>query len=219
MSIQIVNCAAENPNNIFIACGVLDQNEEKHKQIVEHIRTVVDWSKVFSMISTYQHLYNERLVRMLKSHLICKSIEAYSNKELVFVDEIGFDFRCAKTGLKIEFKHGSNIFQSDKSIFTKRIKIDNTNNKSSFEKEYEKTFDYLIIADVNKIGIVSYEDVMPFITNDGDGRSAVIEKSKIVILKESHKKSLKKPIYIDDEFQKCIEKILKKFDSLYVRSK
>lgn len=219
MKIEIKRCESHTPKNLFDILNIKDDVEEQDEKVVEYLRTIVEWNKVFSMIMTFKHHYNERLVRMLKSHLICKSIEVFSGRKLKYVDEIGHDFICLENDFKFEFKHGLDLFQTDRTDKTKSIKLDNTNGSSSFTKHYKKTFDYLILVDSSRCGIISYEKLEPYIRNDGDGRSVVIDKGKISFIKESINKSINQKIYVDDEVDKCLNRLILDFNNLYEKNK
>lgn len=191
--------------------------EEKQDEFITFISESIDWNLVFSAIKTYEHHYNEAMVRMMKSSLISKCIEKYSHMKLKFVDAIGHDFIVPwdNKEIKVEFKHGKELFQTDKSDFTKKIKLDNTNGRSSYNKIYEKTFDYLLLIDVNKAAIVSYEKILPYIINDGDGRSVRIHKKELTIFKECEFHKNLSPIYLDDDFDIFVNKMLEKLEKAY----
>jgi hypothetical protein len=115
---------------------------------------------------------------MVKSHLISKAVEKYSNGKLIFVDETGYDFDMPEQNLKIEMKSGLKLFQPYAGT-TVDIKISNTNGTSSDGKEHKKTFDYLLLIEPGLVGVISYEKLKPFIRSVGDGFSAKIDTSEI----------------------------------------
>ena len=191
------------------------QEKNETDLLKEHLSEIMDWNLIFTAVSTFQHYFNERLVRMLKSYLLSEGIQIFSNNKLHFLDETGYDFVTDFLGkkVKIEFKHGKNLFQGDKTSYTKSIKLDSTNGQSSFFKDYEKTFDYLLLIDEKMSAIISYEDVQKYIKNNGDGRSVRIHKKDLTFIKECTVVKTNKKVFVDNFLKKlvneCLQQVVK----------
>jgi hypothetical protein len=170
--ISFVKCSAEPIETLYTIMG------DYTYDITPVLKNNINWSLIFSLIVSYRVTYNERTMRMVKSHLISKAVEKYSNGKLIFVDETGYDFDMPEQNLKIEMKSGLKLFQPYAGT-TVDIKISNTNGTSSDGKEHKKTFDYLLLIEPGLVGVISYERLKPFIRSVGDGFSAKIDTSEI----------------------------------------
>ena len=170
--ISFVKCSAEPIETLYTIMGDYTYG------VTPVLKNNINWSLIFSLIVSYRVTYNERTMRMVKSHLISKAVEKYSNGKLVFVDETGYDFDMPEQNLKIEMKSGLKLFQPYAGT-TVDIKISNTNGNSSDGKEHKKTFDYLLLIEPGLVGVISYEKLKPFIRSVGDGFSAKIDTSEI----------------------------------------
>ncbi len=214
-TVPFIKCESVSPSDL----SDFFQEKTETQNIGGFLNNLIDWNLVFTAINSYQASSDENLVRMLKSLFICEAIQTFSQGKMNFVNSIGYDFLVTYNNLelKLEFKHGKNLFQSEKTNFTKNIKLDSTNGQSSYHKKYVKTFDYLLLADENKSAIISYEDVEQYIKNDGDGRSVKIHKKDLTFFSECSIVKTNKKIYLDDIAREVSRNSLKKLTEIYYK--
>jgi hypothetical protein len=168
---------ASNINTLF------NVTDEFDYPITKHLRDDIDWKLVFSLIESYKSTHNGRMMRFVKSEITARGIEEFSNGQLKYVDEIGYDFVMPQSGIRIELKSGLKMFQP-RAWSTIDIKLSNTNGQSSHDKEFIKTFDYLLMVEPGTVGVVSWEKVQPYVRSVGDGFCAKIPLRYVEIFKE-----------------------------------
>jgi hypothetical protein len=191
----------ENPMN-----KLLEDTSQDH--VVKYIKRVLDFRPIYCMNNTLTHRYNERMVRFVKSELLSRTVQRASREKIVYVNETGYDFFLPELDIKVEFKSGINIFGRPNSSNTATMTLDNTNGQDSRKKVYTKKFDYLLLIDVNRSGIIKYEDIQPFIKYTGDGRRIKLPKSKIEIITQSTEVFSDKKIYIDDRIDQAMNQMI-----------
>lgn len=135
------------------------------------------------MLNNIPQYLNERERLFDKAKIIQKSIDHYSKGKLEFVGEVGFDFYVRDkfsefNNLKVELKSGRNVFTTKnkhnlKKLTSKTNNITlNNSNGSSFSKDYEKTYDYLLLVDISGYAVTTWEEVRPHAKNCGSGFKA-----------------------------------------------
>ena len=185
---------------------LLEDTNQDH--VVKYIKRVLNFKYVFCMNNTLSHRYNERMVRFVKSELLSRTIQKASREKSVYVNQTGYDFFVPELDVKLEFKSGIDIFGRPRSANTSLIKLDNTNGRDSRSKVYTKTFDYLLLIDLNRAGLVKYEDIQEYIKHDGDGRSLKIPKTKIQIITDSNAVFSDNRIFIDDRIEQAMNQMI-----------
>jgi len=185
---------------------LLEDTTQDH--VVKYIKRVLDFRPIYCMNNTLTHRYNQRMVRFVKSELLSRTVQRASREKIVYVNETGYDFFLPELDIKIEFKSGINIFGRPSSANTATMTLDNTNGQDSRKKVYTKKFDYLLLIDVNKSGIIKYEDIQPFIKCTGDGRRITLPKSKIETITQSTEVFSDKKIYIDDRIDQAMNQMI-----------
>ena len=166
--IELIKC--ESSNNFL-----LFQNEEL-SFVKSFLLNKVDWNLVFSVMVSLKRTYNSGSETFIKADIVCKAIEVASNKELLYINEIGCDFYIPKLNLRMEMKSGQSIF-SNKKNKTAGIKIKNLRGlKNLDEVRLEKTFDFMLLLEPDKAAIISFENVTKDlqIYSDGIGTKANI---------------------------------------------
>jgi hypothetical protein len=189
----------------------------EEEEFKEFFSEIIDWNLIFTMINTFAHVWDEPMVRMMKSFLISKAIETFSENKMRFVNETGLDFIVTwkEKEIRIEFKYGKNIFQTDRTRLTSSVKLDNTNGKSSYFKQYKQTFDYLLLVDLNKAAFITHDKLQQYISNNGDGRSVKIDKKDLIFFKECSIAKSTKKIYLDDEWSKFCDIMMENVSKIY----
>jgi hypothetical protein len=185
---------------------LLEDTTQDH--VVKYIKRVLDFRPIYCMNNTLTHRYNQRMVRFVKSELLSRTVQRASREKIVYVNETGYDFFLPELDIKIEFKSGINIFGRPSSANTATMTLDNTNGQDSRKKVYTKKFDYLLLIDVNRSGIIKYEDIQPFIKCTGDGRRITLPKSKIETITQSTEVFSDKKIYIDDRIDQAMNQMI-----------
>jgi hypothetical protein len=195
-------------------------NKEEFNQ---YLSKKLPWSTVINMLNNIPHYLNERERLFDKAKIIQKSIDHYSNGKLNFVGEVGFDFyikdKSSKfNNLKVELKSGRNIFtvknkHNLKKITSKTNNITlNNSNGSSFNKEYQKTYDYLLLVDISGFAVTTWEEVYPHAQNCGSGFKANLPLDILSIKQYVNSDNVKKltkevPDFFDEAAYKMIKYI------------
>lgn len=98
-----------------------------------------NWKSFFQSACNLGGQFNDRTWRFLKAEVLAIALEAASNGEGKYVDAPGYDLVI--NDVKIEIKTQEQAFT--KKLDTKRIRMKNTMGEN---QTFEKTFDYLIVA-------------------------------------------------------------------------
>ena len=136
----------------------------------------IKWNNFFSLVNDLGKDLNGRKDRFDKADILEIGIQEYSGKKFRWVDEVGYDHICEKTGEKIEVKSQSFCLHTKNGNLKKKtssIKLTNTLGASG-ERSYESTFDKLLIIDTgNELSFsaayVSSNVAEKYIKSSGDG--------------------------------------------------
>ena len=78
------------------------------------------------------------------------------------MNETGCDFVIPELNARMEMKSGQNIFPSSGGRYTTKLKLKNFRSLKNIEDAtMTKTFDYLLIVEPNKCGVVSFDKIVP----------------------------------------------------------
>lgn len=132
----------------------------------------IDWNKYVSLVYTIGDELNERKLRFDKSDLLERSLELFSNGELVYVNLEGVD-HIGPEGAMIEMKF------TEGSLFTRKTKkqkkhvsdlqLMNSRGSSAGRTLPPGYADFLLIADVDSVAVIAKEDLLPYVVDAGDG--------------------------------------------------
>ena len=132
----------------------------------------VDWNKYVTLVAQIGDELNERKLRFDKSDLFEKALELFSNQDLQYVNQEGVD-HIGPNNVTIEMKY------TDGSLFTKKKKLPKKyvadlqlmNSRGSSEgRTLPDTYaQFLLICDREAVGLISKEDLLPYVVNAGDG--------------------------------------------------
>ena len=128
------------------------------------MRLQCDWLKFFSKVSSIKN-GDAPTVRMIKSDIISKMLEAYSD-DLVYVNDMGNDF-LLRGDIRIELKTKKNLFLTTKQR-TSEIIVMNTRGGAI---DREQTFDYLLLIQTEapfRVAYISWEDLQPYLRHTED---------------------------------------------------
>jgi len=132
----------------------------------------VDWNKYVTLVHTIGDELNERKLRFDKSDLLERSLELFSNGDLVYVNLEGVD-HIGPEGTMIEMKF------TEGSLFTKKTKkqkkhvsdlqLMNSRGSSAGRTLPSSYADYLLICDVDSAALISKKELLPYVIDAGDG--------------------------------------------------
>ena len=182
-------------------------------EITPYLKESVQWNKVMSVIVSFKENYNDYAGRFLKSTLVHKAIERYSNNKLKYIDEIGCDFYVSEKNVRLEFKSGLKLFQP-RANKTVEIKLKNFNGNAT---ELQKSFDYLMLCDGNTAGVVSFENILPHMFNKADGIYCKIPHRFIEFFVETNDVKVTN-INLTDFQQKIIDMALNEIDVVHANN-
>lgn len=146
----------------------------------------IKWNSFFSMVNDLDDQLNSRKDRFDKADILELGVQMYSDGDLTWCDEVGYDHMCERTGDKIEMKSQKYCLLTkigNPKKKTASIKLTNTLGSSS-DRKYKKTFDKLLIVDTGNessysAAYVSYEDMKPYVKSSGDGFTIQIPVEKL----------------------------------------
>lgn len=158
------------------------QNPPTTEDVAMRYRTIVDWIEWFKVVKRLGDQCNEPKLRFDKLDIFEQAVDVCSQGRLSWVDEVGRDHRDIELNLDIEFKYTSY------SMFTKtgrpcknsRYKIKNSLGKT--KSDISNPADFYMFGQENAIGIISYEEMIPYLSVVGDGIAAIIPHDKITYI-------------------------------------
>jgi len=110
-------------------------------EIVDNLKSW-DWNLFFKVSNKLGNQFNQPSWRMMKGEVICTALEVCSKGKALYVDEKGYDLIVDNS--KIEVKTEKNIIKTN--LDTKSIQLKNTRGQI---QQFEKSFDYLLIANTS----------------------------------------------------------------------
>jgi len=132
----------------------------------------VDWNKYVSLVHAIGDELNERKLRFDKNNLLERSLELFSDQNLVYVNLEGVD-HIGPEGVTIEMKFTENaLFTSKKKQqkqFVSDLQLMNSRGSSAGRTLPAGYADFLLIADVDSVAVIAKEDLLPYVVDAGDG--------------------------------------------------
>jgi len=132
----------------------------------------VDWNKYVTLVDQIGNELNERKLRFDKSDLFEKALELFSDQNLQYVNQEGVD-HIGPEGVTIEMKY------TDGSLFTAKkkqpkkyvaeLQLMNSRGSSEGRTLPDSYAEFLLICDRNAVAIISKMDLLPYVTDAGDG--------------------------------------------------
>lgn len=136
------------------------------------LNTTVDWGKYLTLVETVGDELNERKLRFDKSDLFERSLEMFSDGKLQYVNKEGVD-HIGPDGITIEMKYGAGSLFTSKTKRPKKhvadLQLMNSRGSSYGRTLPDSYADYLLVCDKEAVGIISKIDLLPFVTDAGDG--------------------------------------------------
>jgi hypothetical protein len=177
--IELLKCESDKVPNLF---------ETNECVVSQYLFNNVDWNLVFSVMLSLKRKYNTGAETFVKADIVAEAIEVASNYKIKYVDEIGCDFYIEDLKIRLEMKSTNlNIFPKLGKFFTPKLKLKNFRSlKNIRNASIEKTFDYLLLLEPLKCGIVSFENIVPYLEFFSDGIGASVHINDIEFIKEVH---------------------------------
>jgi hypothetical protein len=132
----------------------------------------VDWNKYVTLVEAIGDELNERKLRFDKSDLLERSLELFSDQDLQYVNQEGVD-HIGPFGITIEMKYTEGcLFTEKKKLPRKHIadlQLMNSRGSSAGRTLPENYAQFLLICDKDAVAVISKEDLIPYVTDAGDG--------------------------------------------------
>lgn len=145
-----------------------------------YLRRTINWNRVFGLLSSLQSdKFNEKTMRFVKSDIISTAMEKYSGGRLQYVDENGCDFIVKRKKTRIELKCGECMFPK-RIEFTRNIRV--FNSLGANKEQVPDTFDYLLVVEPGKAGLISHANLLQYTTVVSDGINARINMADMDII-------------------------------------
>ena len=153
--------------------------------LAEIYKTTINWPRWFKIVNVLGDQCNAMKNRFDKADILEQAIESCSNGRLKWVDLVGRDHHDEELNLDIEFKYAINSMFTEtkqcikaKSIVSMKIK----NSLGGSKTDIESPADYYMFAQQNAVGIISYEEMKPYLKPVSDGISTAIPHDKITYI-------------------------------------
>ena len=152
--------------------------------IANRYAKIIDWKRWFQIVHQLGNQCNGRKDRFDKADILEQAIEVCSGGKLKWVDCIGRDHRDDELNLDIEFKFSKNsLFSSKTKKPTKNVKMKIKNSLGETKStEIVDPADFYMFAQEDSIGIISYDEMMPYLKIVGDGIATAIPHDKITYI-------------------------------------
>ena len=132
----------------------------------------VDWNKYVTLVHTIGDELNERKLRFDKSDLLERSLELFSNGDLVYVNLEGVD-HMGPNGMMIEMKYTEGCLftrkTKKKKKFVSDLQLMNSRGSSAGRTLPPGYADFLLICDSDSVALIAKEDLIPYVVDAGDG--------------------------------------------------
>lgn len=191
------------------------------QSVAQQLKTSVNWNRFFLLVNAVGDQLNDRTLRFLKSIVQDSAIARMSNGKVEYVDQIGQDHQLGK--IRIETKCGTNVLttgrgKAKRAGITGSVKLNNTLG-SSDGRSLPDTFDYLMLVDTDAVAIAKYQDILPYVTSNGDGLSVKLPYAVLewVVAPGEFDRSLfedQHQINIIDRLSMMINEVIDEFDTL-----
>ena len=132
----------------------------------------VDWNKYVTLVDQIGNELNERKLRFDKSDLFEKALELFSDQNLQYVNQEGVD-HIGPEGVTIEMKYTEgSLFTAKKKQpkkYVAELQLMNSRGSSEGRTLPDSYAEFLLICDRNAVAIISKMDLLPYVTDAGDG--------------------------------------------------
>lgn len=136
------------------------------------LRENINWHKYTTLVKTIGDELNERKLRFDKSDLLERSLELFSNNEMIYVNLEGVD-HIGPEASRIEMKY------SEGSLFTRKkkkkkknvsdLQLMNSRGSSAGRTLPAGYADFLLICDTDSAAVIAKQDLLNYVVDAGDG--------------------------------------------------
>lgn len=141
-------------------------------EFAKWLREKVDWSRYVSLVKHVDKDLNARKLRFDKSDLFERSLEVFSNRELIYVDYEGVD-HWGPDGITVEMKYTDGALftrvRKDKKEYVSDLQLMNTRGSSAGRTLPDTYAQFLLICDRDAVAVIAKEDLLPYVVDAGDG--------------------------------------------------
>ena len=153
-------------------------------EYAKYLRSILDFESYANLVYSLGDSLNGKKDRFDKSDIIEQSIEVFTERRLIWIDEEGRDHNDVIMGLYLELKYLSDGIWTPKRKDPKKtvkIKIKNSlgTNKGI---NISNPADYYMICQQDSIAIISWKDMKPFLKTLVDGIEANIPFSSLTFI-------------------------------------
>ena len=132
----------------------------------------VDWNKYVTLVKTIGDELNERKLRFDKSDLLERSLELFSDGDLVYVNLEGVD-HIGPEACTIEMKYTEGALFTRKTKkqknFVSDLQLMNSRGSSAGRTLPAGYADFLLICDSDSVAVIAKQDLLPYVIDAGDG--------------------------------------------------
>tara|TARA_A200000159_G_C7138877_1_gene262193 strand:+ start:43 stop:618 length:576 start_codon:yes stop_codon:yes gene_type:complete len=132
----------------------------------------IDWNKYVTLVDTIGDELDERKLRFDKSDLLERSLELFSNNELVYVNLEGVD-HIGPEASTIEMKYSKGSLFTLKTKKKKKhvsdLQLMNSRGSSAGRTLPAGYADYLLICDIDSAALIHKQELINFVVDAGDG--------------------------------------------------
>ena len=158
--------------------------------LAEIYKTSINWPRWFKIVNVLGNQCNAMKNRFDKADILEQAIESCSNGRLKWIDLVGRDHHDEQLNLDIEFKYATDSMFKEVHItktdtkwkFRKNVAMKIKNSLGGSKTEIENPADYYMFAQQNAIGLISYEEMKPYLKPVSDGISTAIPHDKITYI-------------------------------------
>jgi hypothetical protein len=136
------------------------------------LRENIDWHKYTTLVKTIGDELNERKLRFDKSDLLERSLELFSNNEMIYVNLEGVDHIGPEAStIEMKYTEGS-LFTRKKKQKKKNVsdlQLMNSRGSSAGRTLPPGYADFLLICDTDSAAVIAKQDLINFVVDAGDG--------------------------------------------------
>ena len=152
--------------------------------VANFLQKEVNWTKFVNLVTSIGPQFNDAQWRFLKAVVFEKAVEAFSEKKLVYVAQVGCDFIIPSlNNAKVEMKYKEDVLYTEKSRVPRKnaqsitlMNSKGTNVHTGLPDEYA---DFILIVGRRGAAIVDKPTIGNYIKINGDSITAVIPTDKM----------------------------------------
>jgi hypothetical protein len=155
--------------------------------VANFLQKEVNWTKFVNLVTSIGPQFNDAQWRFLKAIVFEKAVEAFSEKKLVYVSQVGCDFIIPSlNNAKVEMKYTEDVLYTEKSRIPRKnaqsitlMNSKGTNSHTGLPDEYA---DFILIVGRRGAAIVDKPTISSYIKINGDSITATIPTDKMTFI-------------------------------------